>query len=404
MPRLKRLSIFCISLENVQRRRYRSLCLAGVAALLSFVVSAGSILGISLINGARSAAARLGADALLVPAGYEQELEGALLRGEPSSFYLDRDLAQRLLAAGGIEQASPQIFIASFDSPHCSAEIQMIGYDPETDFVISPWLSQTLPGGLGTGEVCIGSSILGKTGDTLLFFNRGYRVAGRLEKTGTGFDTSVFVNLDTAYTALADYASLGGGTAPAGDGAVSSIAVRIKSGVNHDTFSRNIRYDFRSENVGVILTRAMLSAISGSLKAFLGIIALLTAFLWVLAVGVLSLMFSASLNERRREFGIYRVLGAARRRLASIVLCESALVSLSGALAGTALSCLVYFSFSPLIDSTVAMPYLQPGRGTTALLLAGGFLVSSAAGPLASLRSALRIGRLATAAIMRDGE
>jgi putative ABC transport system permease protein len=404
MPRLKTLSVFGISLANVRHRRYRSLCLAGVAALLSFVLTSGSILAASLVNGARSTAARLGADALLVPAGYEREAEGALLRGEPGSFYLDGDLARRLAAAGGIEQASPQLFIASFDSPHCSAEVQMIGYDPETDFVISPWLSRTLPGGPGKNETVIGSGILGKTGDTLLFFSREYTVAGRLEKTGTGFDTSVFVNMDTARTALEDYAALGGKNVPPGSGTVSSIAVRLKSGTNPDTFSRNIRYDFRGENVGVILTQAMLSSISGSLKALLGIIAVLAVFLWVLAAGVLSLIFAVSLNERRREFGIYRVLGASRRALASIILCESALVSFSGALAGTALVCLIYFSFSPLIDMTVTMPWLRPGRGTAALLLVGGFLVSSVTGPFASLGSAARIGRPAAAAIMREGE
>jgi putative ABC transport system permease protein len=400
----KALSVFAISLQNIKRRPFRSLCLAGVAALLAFVLTGGSLLASSLVNGARSMAARLGADALLVPAGYEQEVAGALLRGEPGSFYLDADVAERLLHAEGIEQASPQLFIASFDSPHCSAEVQMIGYDPKTDFVISPWLSRTLPGGPGENEIIIGSSITGRTGDDMLFFSRKYRVTGRLERTGTGFDTSVFVNMDTARRALADYVSLGGGNVPEGEGAVSSIAVRIRRGLDPNTFSRNIRYGFRSENVGVVLTQTMLSSISGSLKVLVGIIAVLVVFLWLLALGSLALLFSVTLNERKREFGVYRALGATRRTLARLVLAESALVSLAGALAGVALLSLVYFSFSPLIGISVAMPYLQPTGGTIALLLAGGLLAAFATGPLASLRGAARIGSLAAAAILREGE
>jgi putative ABC transport system permease protein len=399
---LKSFSAFTISWQNIKHRLFRSLCLAGITALLAFVLTGGSLLAGSLMNGARSTAARLGADALLVPAGYEREAEGALLRGEPSSFYFDGALAGRLLTAGGIEQASPQLFIASFDSPHCSAEVQMIGYDPETDFVISPWLSQTLPGGPGDGEVVIGGSILGRPGDTLLFFSRKYKVAGQLEKTGTGFDTSVFVNMDNARAALEDYISLGGMNVP--EGAVSTIAVRIRQDLSPTAFSRSIRDVFRGENVGVILTQTMLSSIAGSLKVFVVIIAALVIFLWLAAVGVLSLLFTVSLNERKREFGVYRVLGATRRRLALIILSESALISLSGAAAGTALACLVYFSFSPLIGISVAMPYLQPSGGTVALLLGGGMFVSFVTGPLASLRGAFRIGRLTTAVIVGEGE
>jgi putative ABC transport system permease protein len=401
---MQALSTPFLAINNIRRRPFRNLCLAAVVALLAFLLIGGSLLTVSLFNGTSSTSARLGADAMLVPSGYEQKVEGALLRGEPSAFYFDGALVSRLLAVDGIERASPQLFIASFDSPHCSAEVQMIGYEPSTDFVISPWLSRQLPGGPSDGEVVIGSSINGKPGDKLLFFSATYQVSGKLERTGMGFDTSVFVNMKTARAALEDYAALGGENVPDGPDAVSSVIVELQPGVDSNGFARSIRYSFRKEGVGVVLTQAMLSNVSQSLHALIGIILALIISIWLLALGVLAVLFTVTTHERKREFGVYRALGATRRRLTGLILSESAVVSLAGALMGTALLSFVYFSFAPLIGISVHMPYLQPSGATLALLLGSGLLLSFVTGPLASLYAAAQIGRLAVGAILREGE
>ncbi|OCG24874.1 hypothetical protein A9G22_03320 [Gilliamella sp. App2-1] len=39
---------------------------------------------------------RLGADSLIVPYGYEKNMEVVLLRGEPSSFYVKVDLIDKI--------------------------------------------------------------------------------------------------------------------------------------------------------------------------------------------------------------------------------------------------------------------------------------------------------------------
>jgi putative ABC transport system permease protein len=394
-----------MALTNILRHPARSLCLAGVVAILAFVLTGGSLLASSLSNGTRNMADRLGADALIVPAGYEYDMKGLLLRGEPSSFYLTGDLAKRLVQLDGIEQASPQLFIATFSSEHCSFPVQMIGYDPQTDFVVTPWLLKSLSEGPTDGEVVVGANIQGNTGGTLTFFGRDYPVAGKLEATGTGFDTSVFVNLSTARVALDDYVALGGVmNIPEDADAVSSITIRIEQGYNRADFTRSVRAGFRDEGVGVVLTQQVISSVSGGLDVLLGIIAALIAFLWLLATGVLALLFTVTFNERKREFGVIRALGATRRKLALIVLTESALLSLSGALVGAAALSLAYFSFSPLIGISVEMPYLLPAAQTVALLLGTGILASSVTGSFAALLTAVRAGRQATAAILKEGE
>jgi len=330
-------------------------------------------------------------------------MEGALLRGEPSAFYFDGTSAETLLHAEGIAQSTKQLFIASFNSEHCSSEVQMIGYDADSDFLIAPWLDSAVPGGPGENEIIIGSSIRGKAGDTLKFFAHEYIVVGKLTETGMGFDTSVFINLDMAQTALAEYKSLGGTGVPDGEGAVSSIAVKVASGTDIDAFAKNIRLNYRSERAAVVLPKTMIKDMSRNLGTLTTVITVLAAAIWILSVAVLTLIFILSLNERRREFGIFRAIGASKTKLSSIRIAESLIVSAIGAAIGLLLLCLTYFSFERLLSLSLDMPYLRPGSRTLTAILIGGFGVSLAAGPAASLTSALRTSNLATAALIKEG-
>ncbi|MDR1874017.1 MAG: ABC transporter permease [Synergistaceae bacterium] len=397
-------SSFDIALENLRRKPFRTFCMTAFVALLAFVLSGGSLLAVSLLNGISSMSRRLGADALLVPGGYERRVEGALLRGEPSAFYLDGEVAQKLMRAKGVAQASPQLFIATMDSAHCAFPVQLIGYAPESDFVIAPWLKGQLSEGLQDGEIVIGSSIDAKAGTKLRFFSTDYRVRAQLERTGMGFDTTVFFNMKTARDTLKECIRYGGAQVADAERAVSVITVDLAEGVDPSAFSRNIRNRFREEGAEVILTKSLISNVTRGLNALLTFIAALALILWALAVGVLAILFAVTLNERKREFGIYRALGSTRKKLVHIVLSESAVISLGGALVGIALLCLLAFSFAPLIRLTVDMPSLQPSAGTIALLLGLSLTVSLLTGALASSYSAAVIGKLATSAILREGE
>ncbi|MDR1978504.1 MAG: ABC transporter permease [Synergistaceae bacterium] len=393
-----------IALENLRRKPFRTFCMTAFVALLAFVLSGGSLLAFSLLNGISSMSQRLGAEALLVPKGYERKVEGALLRGEPSAFYLDGDLAQKLMRVEGIAQASPQLFIATMDSSHCAFPVQLIGYVPESDFVIAPWLKKQLPSGLRDGEVVIGNSIEAKPGVKLRFFATDYLVKAQLERTGMGFDTTVFFNMKTARDTLKEYAKYSGARIPDLESAVSVITVDLAGGADPTEFARNIRGRFRQEGAEVILTKSLISNVAKGLNALLTLIAVLALILWALAVGVLAILFAVTLNERKREFGIFRALGSTRKKLVYIVLSESAVVSLGGAVTGIALLCALAFSFAPLIGLTVEMPYLQPSVATTAFLLGLCLAVSFLTGALASAYSAANIGKLATSAILKEGE
>jgi putative ABC transport system permease protein len=123
-----------------------------------------------------------------------------------------------------------------------------------------------------------------------------------------------------------------------------------------------------------------------------------------LALIVLAAVFSLSVHERKKEFAVLRILGATRRKLAAMVLSESALAGISGGAAGIVLASLVVFPFSTLIGERLALPWLDAPFFSITLLALGSLFLSALAGPLASLYSALRISGAETYYTMREGE
>jgi putative ABC transport system permease protein len=78
----------------MRRQPARTLVLGCLVAIFCFTLVAGTMLGQKASQGTRLAAERLGADILFVPYGYDAKAQNALLRGEPSSFYMDGALAK----------------------------------------------------------------------------------------------------------------------------------------------------------------------------------------------------------------------------------------------------------------------------------------------------------------------
>ena len=166
--------------QNLKRKPFRSGCLVFIVAFFAFTLFAGTVFNQNLSLGMQSLAGRLGADILIVPYGYNKDLQVALLRGEPSSFYLKAELANKLRAVAGVKAVSPQLFLASLDAGCCSAKVQLIGYDPATDFVIRPWMQGNLQAPLADSQVVVGSRIISGVDDEVEFFAQKFTVAARV--------------------------------------------------------------------------------------------------------------------------------------------------------------------------------------------------------------------------------
>lgn len=389
--------------NNLRRRPYRTVCLAGVVSLFAFILFGGAILNENLSRGLDSLAGRLGADLLVVPYGYDKQTQAALLRGEPSTFYLKADLLDKIRQAPGVAEASPQFFLASLDAGCCTAKVQIIGYDPRTDFLVRPWTRENY-GELKSGQVVVGSRIIPGVGEQVSFFGVTFTVASKMEPTGMGFDTSVFMTLDDVYD-LMRTGGLAEGDLSQVDGFISSVAVKTGPEQSpRDIGNELMRRHAIDYNLDLVLTKSLVTDIAGRLKSVSTLVWALAALLWFLALAVMGIVFASTLNERKRELSLFRLLGAGRSWLGRMILLEAGYIGFGGALAGLAAAALVIFPFSTLIFQAIGLPHLQlswpliTGYALAVLALAG------AAGPLASIYSALSLTRFDVYQTLREGE
>ncbi|MDR2740463.1 MAG: ABC transporter permease [Treponema sp.] len=393
-----------LSLKNLKARPVRTACLAAVVTILAFTLFGGSILTLNLRQGLTVMTKRFGADLMVVPAGSSEEAQSILLRGGAGYFYFDAGITGKIAGTEGIACASPQFFLTSLSTECCDAAVQLIAYDPATDFAVQPWIAEKYRGTVGDGQVVVGSRITLRSNGTIQLFNHEYPVAAQLSTSASGFDTSIFMTMNTMrqlidrahkekYNFLADRY----------EGEIIS-AVLVK--VNPSEAPSLAAYRIRRENAGVdvLVSQGIFSALAATLSGLVSYIRIFSATLWILAVIILAAVFSGSVHERKKEFALLRILGATRKKLVAIVLGESSLAGLAGGVAGVVLASLVVFPFSTLISERLELPYLEAPFFKIIPLAAGSLVLSVLAGPLASLYAALRISGAETYFTMRKGE
>ena len=89
--------------------------------------------------------------------------------------------------------------------------------------------------------------------------------------------------------------------------------------------------------------------------------------------------------------------------LSGLILKESALCSLTGAICGTALGAILVFPFTTLIETSLKLPYLVPDAGTIILYACIAIMVTVPAGCAAAFRTASKLSRVDPGTTLREG-
>ena len=417
------LSAWRLACASLRRKPFRTGCLVAIVALFSAVLFGGAVLHENAGRGLMSISERLGADFIIVPAGHKQDMQVALLRGEPSSFSLPADIVEQIRSIPGVGQATPQLFLASMESACCTVKVQLVGFDPQTDFVVRPWLQQRVLAPLQDNEVVVGASIFALPGDAITFFGKQYKVAAKMGETGMGFDASVFFTLEAARALLrqntdalkalstvkVDESSKATHTIQTEttnpERIVSSVMVKLLPQASSKSVASALRSSLGATHaIEVVETAGMISALAANLSFLSYLLVSASALVWILALFAMFLVFSASLHERKKEFAIMRILGATRLRLACFLLLESFLVSMWGGLLGIVCGWVLVFPFSTLIFRAMRTPYLQVTPVEALLLAANTLAVAAVVGPIASMWSTISLTRLDVYATLREGE
>ena len=394
-----------LPLRNLARRPARTAALTLLVAFLAFAVFAGSVVITSLRNGLGNLEARLGADVIVIPysTGANIDLRKTMIQDAVGEYYMPRENLEKIAAIEGVEAVTAQTYLSSMKASCCSAPIQIIGFDPATDFTVAPWVSQRYTGELAPCDIVIGSSVGLMVGSSIRFFNVPCTVVARLGDTGTSMDTAAYTTDETIrilLNAARDMkASVLKGAEP--EDVVSAVFVKVIDGYDPQRVAGLVNAKVRRVKAGS--ARTMISAVSDSLNGVQSTVMVLIAAIWVLAFILLAVAFAMMVNERRREFAVLRVIGTSRRMLSRMILSESALLSLLGGLIGVALAALVVYPFGGLIESRLNLPFLMPGIGPSLLLCLGTLMLMVLVGAAASARTAFRLSRVDPGITLREG-
>ena len=393
-----------LSLRNLKRKPTRTVALILLTAFLSAAVFGGSMVILSLRKGLKSYEARLGADVVVVPyeASTKNRFESILLQGVPGYFYMDEAYYEKIKTVEGVGQTSPQFFLASTSSGCCSVAVQIIGFDPETDFTIQPWIRENYSDSVGDYELVVGNDISIPTDRKLTFYNTECTVVAQLEKTGTGLDTAVYTNMNTIKAMMKNAQDLGfhyfDDIDP--ERAVSAVMVKAADGYDNEKVKNNINIKVR--HVVAEMSQSMVAGISSGLGGVSEVITILMVLVWVLGLAILLIAFMMIANERVKEFAVLRVVGASKRMLTGMLRTESLIIGFVGSLSGVIVGGLIVIPFSGVIRSALDMPYLQPSFAAAALTALAAIVITVATTGAASALSARRLTENETALVLRE--
>jgi putative ABC transport system permease protein len=310
-----------------------------------------------------------------------------------------RDVA----AVEGVGAVSPQLYLSTLSGASCCAVANMflIAFDPATDFTIQPWLGDRIGGNLRLGEAVGGTDVFTPEGEqNIKLYGYFLTLRANLEPTGSGMDQSMFLTFETARDVARISRTRAEKPLEIPPGSVSAAMVRACRGADpRDLAVRIMRSvpgvtPIESPNLFQTYRKQM----TGLLRSVVAVLMITLG----LSAALIGLVFSMSANERRRELGVLRALGATRRFVFRSLLAEAAFLALTGGAAGIALAAVGVQLLRKLIIVSLGIPFLFPDAFSLAIQIAGGIALALACVTLAALLPAYRISRLDPAVAMRE--
>ena len=379
-----------LALANIRRKPYRSASLIVLIALTCAILFGSLIFLSSLKAGIYGIQSRIGADLMLVPEGFETKMENVLLTGEPNYFYMDKSIEESVQKIDGVGQVTSQFYLTSLSESCCDFPIQLVGFDPKTDFIIKNWAKKRFK---QNEETIFAGSNVNLEKNSVRFFGGTHKVSSKLEKSGSGMDNAIYADLPTLQKIFDDAKSKGFGFISDGDtrSKTSVIFIKLKEGYKADGVSLRIKNSV--QGVHVIQSGKFLSNLMKKLSSFLIFLYALCFLVLLIAILTLSVVFSLSLNERLKEFAILRVLGADHARLRWIVIAESAFLGSLGSFFGILAVILLVLPFNMVISERIGLPFAMSSPVQIALFAVVVFAVSILTCLAASILNIVRISK-----------
>ncbi len=357
-----------IALSQIKRNPLRSGLTAIGIVIAAAVMTAVALLMAGVNEGITNIAQRLGADVMVVPKGEQvaRQFNDALVTGKAATFYLEESTIEKVSAVPGVDRVSSQTFVETLTNARCCAgKFFIVGFDPNTDFTVMPWLQSDLAvsDDQNDNRMIVGDRILLRKGDVAQFYGTSFTVAGVLEPTGTGMDWTIYISDESLRRLIAGSKTNSQRPLSISAGSVSTILVKAEPGVDLIDLAEKIEQSAPATQVVLSSTVAMhaRSQLSG-IAAVLGCV---VAGLWVMALVLNGVVFSISVRERRSQIGLLVAKGANNRFVFGMLMKESVITAATASVAGCIVGLLIVVSFRELLSNALNASDVLPSAATT---------------------------------------
>ncbi|MDA8079817.1 MAG: FtsX-like permease family protein [Nitrospiraceae bacterium] len=402
-----RLSLLFLSMQNLTRRPFRTYALVLAIAIVSGAIFSTTTLMWGVNSSLKRGLSKFGADLLVVPRGSLISMKSALLTGEPSVFYMDSDILKTIASIKGVKKVSPQLFLSSVEGDCCvMGNAFIIGFDPATDFTVLPWIEEKIEAIFQMDYAIVGGSNSYNVGDDIFFYGQKLKVFGKLGRTGVGlYDNAVFINIEKAYS-MAEESHKLPGVSPLKivRGQISASLVQLDLGAKLPFISFTIS---KNPDVKVITAGNIITSVRQNLVALFSSTLILSIVLIIANTLMISAIFSTIINERKRELGLLRAIGAKKISIFGLIIYEATLLTSFGGFLGVAVGIVIMRIYQRTIIfnlKSLNMPYIWPSAASIVLLAVAAIGIAVVVGITGTFYPALRGSKLHPYDAIRAGE
>ncbi|MGN8945975.1 ABC transporter permease [Bariatricus sp. HCP28S3_E4] len=408
MKKDKKISIPMMAVKNLQAKKFRTGFMIFFVILMSATVFFSTILINNLKLGIKNTTERMGADMIVVPKKGTENVRESLFAGTPCTVFFNRAWEDAVRNIDGVERVSAQMYVATLSASCCDIPVQIIAFDPETDFVIQPWLQEQKKVNLKKGEVLIGYNVKAEVGQTMKFYETYFDVAGKLEKTGMGYDSSVFMTFDTLYELKDSEIAQKNLPTENLEQCASMLMVDLEDGITAVERSE-IRIAIKEahatdEEMYACTGDELMNGISSQVKKLSGYGSILTYISLISTALALISIFVLTINERKYEFGVLYALGAKKSQMTNLILSEALIISTIGGIMGIVIAYALVATFKNVISVKLDVPYLDISMSQVIPVAVICIIIALITGIIAAVCSAYRISKDEVYRLLRENE
>lgn len=393
--------------NNIARRRTQSVLTVTITMLTVMVFV--MVMGVfqTMNQGLALSRERLGADAVLIPKYAPATGDELLFTAMPENIYMPIEIVDQAKALEGVAAMTPQFYCQTLTLGCCDPgeEARIIGYDSTTDFVLKPYLDESCQNGISEEQLIVGHNFEDDqlVGSRYMILSRIFNVVGMLEPTGSGMDSTIFMDIKTAQDMCleSDVLKLDWQDKDPHD-YISVIMIKFTEGTDPEAFVKQV------EQSGIetkcILTGETISSLQSQLEVTMKV--MFALWLASLLIAVLSLVgrFNALAKERKKEIGLLRAIGLKKGQVFGLIIGETCTMALMGGLLGSALALIC---MDPVIEMLKDAFKLSPSVWTTSLALlcgAAGVALAAVLGFASAVSPALKSASMDPQSAITQGE